>query len=329
MYKKLLRNKCYGSAIPSSNGQCPNAHAKKYLFLIPIKQQQILNFKNKLSDWLTHRYQLVIRNEENLAEKFAFSFSYARLISLGAVLLSILIVCSLTLATTILSRWLNPVYMELENKKKLIQLATAVDALEEQTTQQKKFIALLQSIIAGKEPPANELTTAHEEQTEEISAPHSSEQLAAADTLLRGEFEHSESSPSTTYNKPIHALQALFFFSPVRSTVTPPFKHSRGNHGVGIVANECEPMKCMADGVVVFSAWTVATGWGMVIQHNTDLVSIYKHNAALLKKVGNFVRAGEAIAIMGNSGELSSGPHLRFELWHEGKAVNPEHFITF
>jgi murein DD-endopeptidase MepM/ murein hydrolase activator NlpD len=296
--------------------------------LISIKQQQILNVKKTLSDWLTHRYQLVIRNEGNLAEKFTFSFSYARLIALVAVLLSMLIMCSLTLATTILSKWLNPVYVELENKKKLIQLATAVDALEEQTTQQKKFIALLQNIIAGKEPPANELITAHEEQNEDISAPYSSEQLNAADTLLRSKFEHSELSPSTTYNKPMHALQALFFFAPVR-TVTPPFKHSRRHYGVGVVAKEREPMKCMADGIVVFSTWTIATGWAIVIQHNTDLVSIYKHNAALLKKVGNFVRAGEAIAIMGSSGELSAGPHPRFELWYEGKAVNPEHFITF
>jgi len=292
---------------------------------------QILNFKKTFSGWLTKRYQLVIRNEENLAEKSTFSFSYAKLISLGAVLLSILLLCSLALSTTILARWLNPVYMELENKKKLIQLATAVDTLEEQTTQQKKFIALLQSIIAGKEPPSNELPTANEEQTEEIPAPYSSEQLAAADALLQSEFEHSESSPATTCNKPMNALQALFFFSSVRGTVTPPSKHSRGQYDVGIVAKEHKPVTCVANGAVIFSAWTVETGWVMVIQHNKGLVSVYKHNAALLKKVGNFVEAGEAIAVMGSSssGELSTGHHLRFEIWHEGKAVNPEHFIKF
>lgn len=288
-----------------------------------------MNSKKKLSDWLTHRYQLVIRNEENLAEKSTFSFSYAKIISLGAVLLSILLMCSLALATTILARWLNPVYIELENKKKLIQLATAVDTLEEQTTQQKKFIALLQSIIAGKEPPSNELPIANEKQTEAIPAPYSSEQLAAADALLRSEFEHSKSSPSTTHNKPMNALQALFSLSPVRGPVTPPFKNSKGNYGMGVVAKEREPVQCVADGVVIFSAWTVTTGWVMVIQHNKDLVSVYKHNAALLKKVGNFVGRGEAVAIMGNSGELSTGSHLHFELWREGKAVNPERFVTF
>ncbi|HAN49830.1 MAG TPA: hypothetical protein DCQ08_02310, partial [Amoebophilaceae bacterium] len=103
-----------------------------------------------------------------------------------------------------------------------------------------------------------------------------------------------------------------------------------GQYDVGIVAKEHKPVTCVANGAVIFSAWTVETGWVMVIQHNKGLVSVYKHNAALLKKVGNFVEAGEAIAVMGSfsSGQLSTGLHLHFEIWHEGKPVNPEHFIT-
>jgi hypothetical protein len=153
-----------------------NASSKKYLLLSSTKQHQILNFKKKFSEWLTNRYQLVIRNKENLAEKSTFTFSYAKLLSLGTALFSILVACSLALATTILAKWLNPAYVEQENKKKIIQLATAVDTLEKQATQQKKFIALLQRIIAGQDPSINELPTANEEQTEKHLTPDSSEQ---------------------------------------------------------------------------------------------------------------------------------------------------------
>ena len=289
-----------------------------------------MHFKKTLADWLTNRYQLVIRSQEDLAEKTTFSFSYAKLISLSAMLLLILVACSLALSTTILAKWLNPAYVAQENKKAFMQLAMSVDALEQQTNQQKKFIALLQSIIAGQEPLPYELPQAEKKQAEQDATPYTPEQRAAADALLRSEFEAGESALlATTYNKPINDLQALFFFPPINGIITTPFKQKMGHYGVDIVAKENEPIKCVADGVVIFSAWTVETGWVMVIQHGKDLISIYKHNAALLKKVGNFVEAGEVIAIMGNAGELSTGPHLHFELWYAGSAVNPEHFITF
>jgi hypothetical protein len=127
-----------------------------------------LNFKKKFSGWLTNRYQLVIRNQENLAEKSTFTFSYAKLIALGAGVFSLLVACSLALATTILAQWSHPAYMEQENRQKIIQLAAAVATLEQQATQQKKFIALLQRIIAGQDPSSNELSVANEVKTENM-----------------------------------------------------------------------------------------------------------------------------------------------------------------
>ncbi|XWN35562.1 MAG: M23 family metallopeptidase [Roseivirga sp.] len=282
------------------------------------------------SNWLTHRYQLVIRNKEDLAEKSAFSFSYGRLMVLLSTLMAVLLACSLWLASTILSQWFNPIHIEQENKKEILQLSAAVDALEEQTTQQKKFIALLQSIIAGKESPAYELPKVEERPTAEDKAALADEpELLTKDMSLQPGWENSAVATPAAHYKPVKDLQALFFFPPITGIVTTPFQQKIGHYGVDIVARENEPIKSVADGVVVLAAWTVETGWVIVVQHNKDLVSIYKHNAALLKKVGNFVKAGDVIAVMGNSGELSTGPHLHFELWYEGKAVNPEHFITF
>jgi murein DD-endopeptidase MepM/ murein hydrolase activator NlpD len=288
-----------------------------------------LTFKKTFSDWLTHRYQLVIRNEETLAEQSTFRFGYAKLIFLGTVLFGMLVSCSLVLANTLLARWLNPAYIAQENKEKIIKLATEVNTLEKQTTQQKNFITLLQCIIEGKEPPTNELSTNEKKQAEKIHTPYSPAQLATANTLLRREFEAGKSSLSATSSKSVHDLQAFFLFPPINGIVTSPFKRRTGHYGVDIVAKESASIKCVADGVVIFSAWTVATGWVMVIQHKKDLISVYKHNATLLKKVSNFVKAGEVIASMNNSGKLSTGPHLYFELWYEGRAMNPEHFINF
>ena len=93
---------------------------------------------------------------------------------------------------------------------------------------------------------------------------------------------------------------------------------------VGIVA-----IKCIADGTVIFSSWTQDSGYVIVVQHRGNLLSTYKHNAQLLKKVGTFVNGGEIIAIVGNSGELTNGPHLHFELWYNGNSLNPEEFVTF
>jgi murein DD-endopeptidase MepM/ murein hydrolase activator NlpD len=98
---------------------------------------------------------------------------------------------------------------------------------------------------------------------------------------------------------------------------------------VDIVTRTNEPVKCIADGTVLFSSWTQDAGYVVMIQHNANLISIYKHNAELYKKVGTFVNAGEIIALVGNSGELTNGPHLHFELWYNGNSLNPEEFVTF
>jgi murein DD-endopeptidase MepM/ murein hydrolase activator NlpD len=307
--------------------------------LLYTKSTSSLKFKKTFTNWLTTPYKLVIRNEEDLAEKSTLRFTYAKLITLVTFTFIGLFALSLFLVNTILAKWFNPVYIEQENTNKLLRLSTAVESLEEQATQQNKFIKLMQSIVQGKEEPSypledtqainSKMDTIHiqEEIVRDITQPEGLEEI---DTDLRNEFEEKESNLSAaSYNTTAKDLKDLFFFTPIEGVITTAFNVKMEHYGVDIVAKENEPIKCIVDGMVIFDTWTVETGWVIAIQHSRNLVSIYKHNATLFKKAGDFVTAGEVVAIMGNSGELSTGPHLHFELWYEGSAVNPENFINF
>ena len=124
-------------------------------------------------------------------------------------------------------------------------------------------------------------------------------------------------------------LDKLHFFTPVRGMVTNSFNPSNNHFGTDIVAGPNEVVKATLAGTVIMATWTLETGYVIEIQHDNNLISVYKHNAELLQKVGLRVKAGDAIAIIGNSGELTTGPHLHFELWQNGVALNPENFIVF
>jgi murein DD-endopeptidase MepM/ murein hydrolase activator NlpD len=107
------------------------------------------------------------------------------------------------------------------------------------------------------------------------------------------------------------------------------FGDPRGHFGVDIVAGPGARVSAVMDGVVIFSGWTVETGYVIQLQHANNFISMYKHNERLLKTTGEHVKAGEAIANVGNSGELTTGPHLHFELWHNGIPLDPQEYISF
>lgn len=125
------------------------------------------------------------------------------------------------------------------------------------------------------------------------------------------------------------SLESTFFFTPVKGVVTDGFGVRNAHLGVDVSAKEGTPVMSTLAGTVIFSEWTVQTGYVLMIQHDNQLVSVYKHNSRILKFAGSRVQAGEAVALTGNSGELTSGPHLHFELWYQGAPLNPENYINF
>lgn len=284
--------------------------------------------RKTLSNWLTTKYLLIIRNEENLSERSTISFTYTKLIVFSFAIFIVLLFLSLSLSSTILSQWYDPRHATLEANKKLMQLSLKLDSLQYEVERKDMFINTFKSILMED----FEGIDSTEIQNPQITQTNytGEDALAPIDSLIRRQFEEVGEEYMGFNNQPFaQDLQDIYFFAPISGIITSRFDLSEEHFGVDVVAKTDEPVKSIADGSVIMADWTQSSGNIIAIQHRGNLISVYKHNAALLKKVGSFVSAGEIIAIIGNTGELTTGPHLHFELWYNGNPVNPEDFVSF
>ncbi|MBL7833702.1 MAG: M23 family metallopeptidase [Cyclobacteriaceae bacterium] len=284
--------------------------------------------KKTLSNWLTNRYQLVIRNEENFAEKTSVGFTYSKVILFSVILFSVIFIISLFLSKTLLAKWFDPRHAQIEMNRQLVQLKDQFDSLSVEVERKDQFILNFQRVLSGdtsefKDPA--EIMNAEPKQTMKPA----DNKTEPTDSTFRKEFEKSDLSLVSLTSVKYRELQETFFFSPITGFISDHYNMKRGHYGVDVVAKTNEAVKNVADGSVVFASWTQDAGYVIMIQHRGNLISVYKHNAELLKKVGTFVNAGEIISIVGNSGEMTDGPHLHFELWYNGNPLNPEEFVTF
>jgi len=286
-----------------------------------------LSAKKTFSNWLTTKYLLIIRNEENFAEKHTYSFNYARLILIGVLVFLVSLLFSIFLVRTILEQWLDPRYTQREAKRQLIEMRVGMDSLKYQLVSRDIYIQNLQTILSGGLTEAQiDSMTAPELRSDAVL----DERLEPIDSVFRSQFEQSGLSEVSFENRTFsNEFRSLYLFNPMDGVVSDHYNPKKDHYGVDIVAKENEPVKAVADGIVVLSSWTLDGGHVIGIQHRGGLLSVYKHNSELLKNVGSFVSGGEIIAIVGNSGEMTSGPHLHFELWHSGAPVNPEEYIGF
>lgn len=279
-----------------------------------------------MSSWLTTRYQLIIRSDENFAERTSFGFTYSKVILFSVIVFTMLFGLSLLMTKTILARWFDPKHEQLMMSQDLDKLRQSIDSLAEEVDRKDRFIQNFNRVLSG-DTSNTELKVARSE-NQSYSKP-ASLKPEPSDSVFRKEYEQSGLSFIAMTNSRNRDLQETFFYAPITGIVSDGYDLKKSHLGVDIVAKANEPVKCIADGTVLFSSWTQDSGYVIMIQHRGNLISAYKHNAQLLKKVGNFVNAGEIISIVGNSGELTNGPHLHFELWYNGNSVNPEEFINF
>ncbi len=283
--------------------------------------------KGKFIHRLRNKYRLVVINETTFDERFSYRLSPLNLISTFGI--TLLLISSLTILIIIytpLKEWI-PGYPSNEIRKQSYHAATMADSLAVVVSQHRRYNDNLVLILKGEMPADSFLVDSGLGYTyENIQFTRSPE-----DSILRDRFEKEEKynivlTPGINSKR---LKETVLFFPPVRGQISGHFDSEIDHLGVDITADKNEPILATLDGTVILSSWTTEAGYIIQIMHKNNLVSVYKHNSVLLHKIGDVVTAGEAIAIIGNTGEITTGPHLHFEIWHEGVAVNPEEFITF
>lgn len=280
-----------------------------------------------ITDQLRSKYRLVILSDNSFAEKFSLRLSPLSLIVLfsSVTILMTTLVISLVAFTPL--REYIPGYGNVNDRKEILELNSKADSLENTLTAKDWYLNNLLFVFSGKtegKPPKQLRDSTGK--YDKIDTKPSDE-----DKKLRNDIETNQlesTSNKVTSNK-LTSLNNFFFFSPINGIVTTSYNLNDEHLGTDIVSKENELIKATLDGTIVFAGYTVEDGFVIHIQHSNNLTSVYKHNSAINKKVGDFVKAGEPIAIVGNTGENSKGAHLHFELWYNGFSINPQDYVVF
>lgn len=280
---------------------------------------------------LKNKYKLVIMNADTYEEKLSFNLSRLNvLVLVGTTVIFLIILTTFVIAFTPLREYI-PGYTDVSLQREVLRLRQKADSLEIDFARKNLYLNNLRAILEGREIAGDSAASPEElaVDLQDINYNRSTE-----DSLLRSEYEKDAAfslyyGENDEYQATVSNLGSLLFFLPLKGVITNEFDPGTKHFGVDIVSDENEAVKATLDGTVIFADWTVATGYTIGIQHQNNFMSVYKHNSVLLKNEGSFVKAGEPIAIVGNSGELSSGPHLHFELWYKGAPVNPRDYVAF
>ncbi len=280
--------------------------------------------KKRIIKKLKNKYRLVILNDASFEERFSYRLSPLNLLTLILTFVVVLIVLVSVVIIYTPLRESIPGYTDVSLREDLTTMVFRTDSLESELLRNSAYLRNIQGALKGDLPLSKDSIY---NANQEVVLPENPLVKSKEDSMLR-EYVEREDSYSLTDEKENIAKQ-FYFFTPLQGTITSEFNPAKEHFGIDIVAPKNEAIKATLEGTVVFAEWTVETGYVIQLQHSNNIISNYKHNSVLLKKVGDQVKAGDAIAIVGNSGELTTGPHLHFELWKEGKPLNPKDFVNF
>ena len=268
-------------------------------------------------------FRFAIINDNSLEEVFNIKFSRARLLWLtAAILLAISVIFVLLLGYTPL-RNLIPGKSKTHVQNELIMMIQKADSLEKSLGNYSLYTKNLKKVLSD----SVSLDSVQDLFREGFTVKEFDFKPSVEDSILRAEVE-AEESISLNSNLKEKKLNS-FFIKPVDGLITEGFNKKIGHFGVDVVSKKGAFISSIDDGMVLFSSWTHEFGYVLVIKHQNSFISFYKHNSEVFKSKGDYVKSGETIAIIGNSGKYSTGPHLHFELWKGSSPVNPVNFILF
>jgi murein DD-endopeptidase MepM/ murein hydrolase activator NlpD len=280
--------------------------------------------KHTLIDKLSERFHILLVNEKTLEKKKLFSSSSVNLV--GSSLFAFLLLVS----TSFMLIYVTPLkeyfrgYTSIELRENAVENSMKLDSLESLYISQSKYIRSLKDLLSG-----NISFEDLDQNSENIDVNSLELEIVKTnrdDSLLRALVDEEDK-----YNA--FDLQGERFttvlFPPVKGVFSSGFDYESKHYGVDIAMPENSPVHSISEGIVVFAEWTSKTGFVIILEHLNGLTSIYKHNYSIIKTQGDRIETGEIIAFTGNTGSLTTGPHLHFELWYQGEPVDPESYIEF
>ena len=285
------------------------------------KQKQNISFISRL----INSYKIVVSNEDTFEEKLSFRTNKINVFFVLFFYSILLIVFTISIVFFTQLREMVPGYSSTDLLNQAIYLTKKTDSLENELELNNKFYKSIESVLSGR---ADEIiykdTLVLDNNLED------SEQQAvfpnSEDSILR-RYVENEDKFNLTKNELV--IENKMFVSPIKGEITQQFDLSNNHFALDLSADVGTPVKAVLDGKIIFSEWSVDTGYVLIVDHGDNIISVYKHNSKSLKEQNIFVKAGEVIAYSGNQGTLSTGPHLHFELWKNGTPINPEPLFNF
>lgn len=281
---------------------------------------------NRFAKRLLNKYRLVILNEDTFEEQVSFKLNRLNvfvLFSLGTI---VLVSCTTFLIAFTPLREYIPGYSSTALNKKATDVAEATDSLSQVIRINDQYFNSIRKVLNGEvkgvEFNKDSAVVATKIDPDKINLKPSEEDMKLREEVF-GEDKYSLFETAKTN------INMARLFPPVKGSITSHYNSGDRHYAIDIAVALHTAVKSVADGTVIFAEWTATTGYVMIVEHGNNLLSVYKHNSSLSKRQGDLVRAGEVIATAGSTGELSTGPHLHFELWSDGYSVNPTDFIDF
>lgn len=278
----------------------------------------------KIKKKLLHKYRLVVLNEDTFEERFSFKLNRLNVFVFSTIFALLLIIATTILIAFTPLREYIPGYSSTSLKKKATNLAYKTDSLQQELYINQQYLASIRKVLTG-DVKTVDFNKDSIMQAAQLDAANVNLNASAQDSVLREKVAREDK-----YNPLANTGEiSVVLFAPVKGTISEPYNPKDKHFAVDVVTVKDAPVKAVADGTVIFADWTAETGYVMIIEHRNDIISVYKHNASLNKEQGELVMAGEVIATVGNTGDLTTGPHLHFELWSDSYPIDPTNFIDF
>ncbi|MDC1195272.1 M23 family metallopeptidase [Flavobacteriaceae bacterium] len=281
--------------------------------------------KKKLKKKLLHKYRLVVLNEDTFEERLAFKLTRLNVFVLGSIIAVFLVAITTVFIAFTPVREYIPGYSSTALQQQALELDFKTDSLLKVINTNDTYISSVKRVLRGEVSAVvinkDSIYKAAQADTDILNLNPSK-----ADSILRAKVSNEDK-----YNlfDTATTVTDFVFFPPVNGPISSGFDVNEKHFAVDVVIPRNTPVKATADGRVLFASWTSDASYVIIIDHGEELISVYKHNSSLTKVQGDFVKSREVIAISGSSGELSTGPHLHFELWNNGIPLNPTTFIDF